>query len=107
MMLSGEIHLVRRPEGALRPEDLAIVEREVADPAESEVLIRNLLLSVPPSMNPRMIAGETMACGAIGRIEKSRNPSFREGDLVSHRFGFREAFVSDGKGLAPIRPDTD
>jgi NADPH-dependent curcumin reductase CurA len=107
MMLSREVHLVRRPEGTLRPEDLTIVEREVADPAEGEVLIRNLLLSVPPAMNPRMIAGETMAGGAIGRIEKSRNPSFREGDLVSHRFGFREAFVSDGKGLAPIRPDTD
>ena len=106
-MLSREVRLVRRPEGALRPEDLAIVEREVTDPAEGEVLIRNLLLSVPPAMNPRMIAGETMAGGAIGRIEKSRNPSFLEGDLVSHRFGFREVFISDGKGLALIRPDTD
>ncbi len=106
MMHSREVHLVRRPEGALRLEDLAIVERPVADPVAGEVLVRNLLLSVPPAMNPRMVAGEAMAGGAIGRIEQSRNPSFREGDFVSHRAGFREAFVSDGKGLAPIRPDT-
>src|SRR6185437_6864763 len=42
--------------------------------------------------------------GAVGRVEKSLNPGLKEGDLVNNRFGFREAFVSDGKGLAPLKP---
>jgi hypothetical protein len=106
---SREVHLVKRPEGAPTPADFALVETQVADPGEGEVLVRNLLMSVDPAMRPRMSVGqalgEAMMGGAIGRVEKSRNPALKEGDLVSNRFGFREAFVSDGKGLAPVRAE--
>jgi hypothetical protein len=105
---SREIHLVRRPEGAPVAADFAMVTTEVAEPGEGEVLVRNLLMSVDPAMRPRMSNGqqalnEAMMGGAIGRIEKSRNATLKEGALVSNRFAFREAFVSDGKGLAPVR----
>jgi NADPH-dependent curcumin reductase CurA len=106
---SREVHLVRRPEGAPVAGDFTLVETEVADPAEGEVLVRNLLMSVDPAMRPRMSAGqelgEAMAGGAIGRVEKSRHPTLKEGELVNNRFGFREAFVSDGKGLAALKPE--
>jgi NADPH-dependent curcumin reductase CurA len=106
--LSREIHLVRRPDGLPQAEDFALVETEVADPAEGEVMVRNLLMSVDPAMRPRMTTGqalgEAMGGGAIGRVEASRNPAFKEGDLVSNRFGFREVFLSDGRGLQTLTP---
>ena len=106
---SREVHLVRRPEGALQPDDFAVVGADVPDPADGEVLVRNLLMSVDPALRPRMSVGqalgEAIMGGALGRVEASRNPDFKEGDLVSNRFGFREAFVSDGKGLAVLKPE--
>ena len=106
---SREIHLVRRPEGPLQPEDFQMVEVDVADPGDGELLVRNLVMSVDPALRPRMSVGqelnEAIMGGALGRVEKSRNAAFKEGDLVSNRFGFREAFVSDGKGLAPLKPE--
>jgi NADPH-dependent curcumin reductase CurA len=106
---SHEIHLVKRPEGEPVLDDFSMVETEVADPADGEVLVRNLYMSVDPAMRPRMSAGqelnEAMGGGALGRIEKSRNPSLKEGELVTNRFGFREAFVSDGRGLQALKPE--
>ncbi|MFI4974223.1 MAG: NADP-dependent oxidoreductase [Caulobacterales bacterium] len=104
-----EIHLVRRPAGMPVAEDFAMVETEVADPGEGQVLVRNLYMSVDPAMRPRMSVGqelnEAMGGGALGRVEKSRNPSLKEGDLVSNRFGFREAFLSEGRGLQALTPE--
>ncbi|HUO12796.1 MAG TPA: NADP-dependent oxidoreductase [Caulobacteraceae bacterium] len=103
---SREVHLVRRPEGSLQPADFALVETEVADPGEGEVLVRNLMMSVDPALRPRMSVGqelnEAIAGGAVGRVEKSRNPSYREGDVVQNRSAFREAFLSDGRGLSKL-----
>jgi hypothetical protein len=106
---SREVHLVSRPEGPPQTSDFALVATEVPDPGEGQVLVRNLYMSVDPAMRPRLSVGqalnEAMAGGAIGRVEKSRHASLREGDLVTDRFGFREAFVCDGKGLAPLRTE--
>ncbi|HZC17837.1 MAG TPA: NADP-dependent oxidoreductase, partial [Caulobacteraceae bacterium] len=100
---SREIHLVKRPEGPPTPGDFAMVETEVPDPADGEVLVRNLYMSVDPAMRPRMSVGqalnEAMGGGAIGRVEKSRNPAFKEGELVTNRHGFREVFTSGERGL--------
>jgi hypothetical protein len=105
---SREIHLVKRPEGPPTAADFAMVETTVSDPADGEVLVRNLMMSVDPAIRPRLSVqqelNEAIGGGAVGRVEKSRNPAFREGDLVNNRFGFREAFVSDGRGLAPLKP---
>jgi hypothetical protein len=105
---SREVHLVRRPEGPPAQADFALIETQVPDPADGEVLVRNLMMSVDPAIRPRLSAGqelnEAIGGGAVGRVEKSRNPAFKEGELVNNRFGFREAFVSDGKGLAPLKP---
>jgi NADPH-dependent curcumin reductase CurA len=105
---SREIHLVRRPEGPPTAADFAMVETSVPDPGDGEVLVRNLMMSVDPAIRPRLSVqqelNEAIGGGAVGRVEKSRNPTFKEGDLVNNRFGFREAFVSDGRGLAPLKP---
>ena len=110
-MKSREIHLVRRPEGLPTVDEFSMVERDVAEPAEGNVLVQNLYMSVDPAMRPRLSVGqelgEAMGGGALGRVVQSRNPAFAEGDLVTNRFGFREYFVSDGKGLSKLDPDPD
>jgi NADPH-dependent curcumin reductase CurA len=108
---SREVHLVKRPEGMPREDEFKLVTRNVEDPGEGEVLVRNLYMSVDPAMRPRLSVGqelnEAMGGGALGRVEKSRNPAFAEGDLVQNRFGFREWFVSEGKGLSKLTPEPD
>ena len=108
---SREVHLVKRPTGMPTPEAFRLVETTVADPADGEVLIQNLYMSVDPAMRPRLTAGqaldEAMLGGALGRVVKSRNEAFKEGDLVTNRLGFREYFASDGKGLTRLTPDPD
>ena len=111
MPKSREIHLVRRPDGAPKATDFALVEREVSDAADGEVLIQNLLMSVDPAMRPRLTAGqaldEPMMGGALGRVVQSKTDAFAVGDLVTHRNGFREYLISDGKGLTRLSPDPD
>src|ERR1700735_4903292 len=111
MPKSREVHLVQRPSGAPKPDDFALVDREVPDAGDGEVLVQNLLMSVDPAMRPRLTAGqalgEAMLGGALGRVVQSRSDAFAAGDLVTHRNGFREYFISDGKGLAKLSPDPD
>ncbi len=106
---SREIHLVKRPQGMPAHADFAQVTTTVADPGDGEVLVQNLYMSVDPAMRPRLSVGqaldEAMGGGALGRVIKSRNGAFAEGDLVNNRFGFREYFLSDGKGLSKLNPD--
>lgn len=52
--VSREIQLAARPQGAPRDSDFASVERELGQPGEGEVLVRNLFLSVDPYMRGRM-----------------------------------------------------
>jgi NADPH-dependent curcumin reductase CurA len=111
MPKSREVHLVQRPEGAPKPADFALVERDVPDAADGEVLVENIYMSVDPAMRPRLTAGqalnEAMGGGALGRVVQSRHADFALGDLVTNRLGFREFFTSDGKGLTRLSPDPD
>jgi NADPH-dependent curcumin reductase CurA len=106
---SREIHLIQRPNGMPTEAEFALVETTVADAADGEVQVRNLYMSVDPAMRPRLTAGqelnEPLGGGAIGRVLQSRHPDFKEGDLVQNRFGFREYFTSNGRGLQKLNPD--
>src|SRR5271170_743389 len=108
-MRSNEVHLLERPQGLPTFEQFAVIGREIADPADGEVLVENIYMSVDPAMRPRL-AGQTalnqaMPGGAVGRISQSRHAGYREGDIVESMQGFREYFVSDGKGLSKIEAD--
>jgi NADPH-dependent curcumin reductase CurA len=111
MPVSREIHLVSRPKGMPTADDFQLVETKVPDAADGQVLVENLYMSVDPAMRPRLTAGQdlgvAMMGGALGRVVQSKNPDFAVGDLVSNRLGFREFFVSDGKGLTKLAADPD
>jgi NADPH-dependent curcumin reductase CurA len=108
-MRSREVHLIERPQGLPVPAQFRIVDTDVADPAEGQLLVQNIYMSVDPAMRPRL-SGPTalnaaMMGGTIGRVLKSRNAAFHEGDHVESMNGFREYFVSDGKGVSKLDAD--
>lgn len=111
MTTARQIHLVRRPNGKPVLEDFALVEAPVADAADGEIQVTALLMSVDPYMRPRLDADQALDApllgGGIGRVTQSKNPKFKEGDLVRHGAGFRETFVSDGRGVSVLNRDPD
>jgi NADPH-dependent curcumin reductase CurA len=108
-MRSREVHLVERPKGMPTAEQFRIVETQVPDPAEGQLLVENIYMSVDPAMRPRLAGptalNEPMMGGTIGRVLKSRNAAYKEGDHVESMQGFREYFLSDGKGLTLLDAD--
>jgi NADPH-dependent curcumin reductase CurA len=105
-MRSREVHLVERPQGLPLPAQFRVVETDMADPAEGQLLVENIYMSVDPAMRPRLAGptalNEAMTGGAIGRVLESRNAAFRQGEYVESMNGFREYFISDGKGLSKL-----
>jgi NADPH-dependent curcumin reductase CurA len=113
-MKTREVHLAARPQGWPVPEDFAIVESDVA-PAEGEVLVRNLFMSVDPYMRGRMRdvksyvppyeLNEAMYGGAVGEVVESRAAGLGAGDLVLHDLGWREHAVGPGKRFRKFTPE--
>ncbi|MFF8811793.1 NADP-dependent oxidoreductase [Streptomyces pactum] len=112
---SREWHLIARPEGWPDPErDFALREVEIPEPAEGQVLVRNLHLSVDPYMRGRMsdaksyvepyALGKPMLGGAVGTVVASRAEGFAEGDHVLHHFGWREYAVFDARSAVKVDP---
>ena len=103
-MQSQEVRLKRRPVGMPSADDFEVVTVDVPEPAEGEIQVRNLCMSVDPYMRGRMVdrksyvppfqVGEALTGGAIGRIVKSAHPEYPEGDIVESHFGWREAFTA-------------
>jgi NADPH-dependent curcumin reductase CurA len=108
-MSARQIHLVARPNGVPVEADFAVVEVALPETGEGKVQVQNLLMSVDPYMRPRLNADQplnvAMIGGGIGRVVQSRNPAFKEGDLVRHGAGMQERFVADGKGMQVLHPD--
>jgi NADPH-dependent curcumin reductase CurA len=101
---SREVHFVSPPASMPAPENFAIVEAAVPDPGPSEVLVRNLFMSVDPAMRPRLTNGQArvgavMAGGALGKIISSNHATLQPGQYVLSQRGFREWFVSNGQDL--------
>jgi NADPH-dependent curcumin reductase CurA len=111
-MKSHEVRLAARPVGLPKESDFQFAERDLPEPRDGEVLVRNIYMSVDPYMRGRMndaksyappfAIGEPLYGGAVGRIEQSRYPGLEPGDYVSNSLGWREAFVAEGKGLSRI-----
>jgi NADPH-dependent curcumin reductase CurA len=104
-LTTREWQLAARPHGEPTPEDFRLVEREHPGPAEGQVVVRMLAMSVDPYMRGRMNAGksyaprweldEAMKGGAVGRVVQSRSPAVPEGALVLADAAWRDVAVLD------------
>ena len=98
-METREIRLARRPHGEPVDDDFELAVRDLREPAEGEVLVRNVYMSVDPYMRGRMNdarsyvppfeLGTALQGGAVGEVVGS-------GDLVVHDRGWREHAVVAG-----------
>ncbi len=112
---SKEIRLVRRPNGPPQLADFSLADVELPDPGDGELLIRNAYVSVDPYMRGRMndrksyvapfALDEPLTGGAVGQVVASRNQRFAEGAWVCHDLGWREAALSDGRGVRLVDPE--
>jgi hypothetical protein len=107
-----EVRLAARPAGAPRESDFSLAEVEVPDPADGEVLVRNLVMSVDPYMRGRMNdaqsyvppfqLGEPLDGGAVGEVVASTVADLAPGDLVLHGLGWRDFAVGPAKGFRKV-----
>jgi len=109
-----QYQLKSRPTGMVGPEHFHYVEVPVPAPADGEILVRNLYISLDPAMRgwlndaksyvPPVGIGEVMRAMSVARVVTSRHPKFAEGDIVSGIFGVQDYAVSDGKGVVKVDP---
>jgi NADPH-dependent curcumin reductase len=108
-----QYRLAARPVGLPQRSDWTFTEAEVPDPADGEVLVRVLYISLDPAMRgwmndaksymPPVALGEVMRAGGVGRVVASRHPQFPVGAHVSGWFGVQEYAIAR-KGLQRIDP---
>jgi NADPH-dependent curcumin reductase len=106
------IVLASRPVGAPSAKNFRLETAAVPAPAEGQVLLRTLWLSLDPYMRGRMsdgpsyaapvAIGEVMVGGTVSRIEVSKHADFAVGDLVLGYSGWQDYAVSTGVGLATL-----
>ena len=113
---SREIRLKNRPTGPATEADFELAEVRIPEIAEGEILVRNEYMSVDPYMRGRMGERKTYVAAfeigkpldgeCVGQVLQSRSDKFKEGDVVLARKGWRELFVTDGRELVKVDPDT-
>lgn len=107
--------LAARPEGLIKESNFEWRADAIPSPAEDQVLIRNIYLSIDPTyriwMNesesymPPVAIGEVMRGGAVGIVEQSRNSEFEEGDIVQGLLGWQDYAIDDGTGIVKLFKD--
>jgi len=108
------IVLESRPVGAPRSDNFRLDEAPVPQPADGQLLLRTLYLSLDPYMRGRMSdapsyaapvgIGEPMPGGSVAHVEASQHPDYRAGDLVLAYSGWQDYALSDGRGLVRLDP---
>ena len=99
-LVNHQVRLASRPVGLAKAEDWQFTEEAVTEPADGQVLVKTLVLSLDPAMRgwlnegksyiPPVGIGEVMRAGGIGRVVASKNPAFQPGDVVSGLLGVQE-----------------
>ncbi|MBK0392610.1 NADP-dependent oxidoreductase [Ramlibacter algicola] len=111
--VNRRIILAARPSGFPSLRDFRLVTEPVPAPADGEVLLQTVSLSLDPYMRnvmeevgpgyaPRVELGAPMVGATVSRVVASRHRGMREGDLVLAAAGWQDYAVSDGTGLTVI-----
>ena len=98
-MVNRRVVLASRPSGWVSEANFRIEEADVPQPAQGEVLVRNLWLSLDPYMRGRMSdaksyvkgveLGEVMVGQTVGEVLTSRHPTLKAGDKVLTQLGWQ------------------
>ena len=113
-IVNRKIVLNSRPVGAPTSKNFRLEESVVPVPADGQILLRTLYLSLDPYMRGRMsdapsyappvAVGAEMIGGTVSRVESSFHPDYQAGDLVLGFNGWQDYAISDGTGLTKLDP---
>lgn len=102
-VINHQVRLAARPVGMPRQSDWKFTSEPVREPADGEVLVKNLYLSLDPAMRGWMNEGrsyirpvgidEVMRAGGVGQVVASKSPRFAVGDHVAGTLGVQEYWV--------------
>ena len=112
--VNHQVRLAARPVGLPRRSDWSYTEEPVPQPADGQLLVKVLYISLDPAMRgwmnegrsyvPPVGIGEVMRAGALGRVIATHHPGFAVDDHVVGIFGVQEFAVSDGRGVTKVDP---
>ena len=107
-----QVLLAERPEGWVEPRHFRLHEAPMPSPADGQVLVRNLWLSLDPYMRGRMSAaksyadpvdvGAVMIGGTVGEVIDSRDPALRPGDHVVGMLGWQQYGCAPARALMKV-----
>ncbi|CAN5418628.1 NADP-dependent oxidoreductase [soil metagenome] len=94
-----QCRLIARPTGVAQADHFSLSEGDIPEPAEEQVLVRNLYLSVDPAMrgwiadvgnySAPVEIGSVMRSLAVGEVVRSRHPDHAVGDILCGWFGWQ------------------
>lgn len=107
-----QIVLASRPVGAPTAENFALTQSGIPTPAQGEILLRSVYLSLDPYMRGRMSDAksyaepvgidEVMVGGTVCQVEASNHAEFEVGEWVLAYTGWQDYALSNGEGLIKL-----
>ncbi|WP_049721500.1 NADP-dependent oxidoreductase [Gilvimarinus polysaccharolyticus] len=107
-----QLLLTSRPHGRPSVDNFYLANTPIPTPAQGEVLLRTVFLSIDPYMRGRMsdaesyaapvALGETMVGGTVSRVVSSNLDGFSKGDWVVGFSGWQDYALSNGQGLVKL-----
>lgn len=104
--------LASRPHGAPTADNFRLNTTAIPQPADGQLLLRTMWLSLDPYMRGRMSdapsysppveIGAVMVGGTVSRVETSNHPDYQVGEWVLGYSGWQEYELSDGSGLVKL-----
>lgn len=107
-----QIVLASRPVGAPTADNFALKQSDIPTPAQGEMLLRSVYLSLDPYMRGRMSDAksyaepvgidEVMVGGTVCQVEASNHAEFEVGEWVLAYTGWQDYAISNGEGLIKL-----
>lgn len=111
-MSNRQIMFVKRPAGMPDESCFKLVTTSIPEPADGQVLVRTMYISVDPYMRGRMNdkksyvppfkLNEPMNGGVVGEVVESRSVAFTKGDIVTGSLDWQDYSLATGAGLAKV-----
>ncbi|EJE8667446.1 NADP-dependent oxidoreductase [Vibrio vulnificus] len=107
-----QIVLASRPVGVPTAENFTLKQSDIPTPAQGEMLLRSVYLSLDPYMRGRMSDAksyadpvgidEVMVGGTVCQVEVSNHAEFEVGEWVLAYTGWQDYAISNGEGLIKL-----
>ncbi|NAW62970.1 zinc-binding dehydrogenase [Vibrio sp. V31_P5A7T61] len=113
--INRQIVLASRPHGAPTDSNFRLQHVAKSTPAQGEVLLRTIYLSLDPYMRERMsdaksyaepvAIDDVMVGGTVCQVETSHHPDFTVGEWVLAYTGWQDYAISNGEGILKLGRD--